>query len=115
MSSRIPVDMIDWMPNCDLRYVSQTRLQTVLAESGIALEDGQGALFSNAAQDRFRAVFFLNGSYSLLIAPVNARTREDRTSDYLKTAQWIRATFKAKSPVFDWLEESDGELKGKQA
>jgi hypothetical protein len=115
MGGRIPVNMIDWMPNTDLRYVSQTRLQTVLAENNITLEDGQGALFSNAAEDRFRAVFLLNGQYSLLIAPVNARTREDLTSAYLKTALWVRQTFKARSAVFEWLKEEDGELKGKDA
>ena len=94
------INIVDWKPSTDLRTVSQ-RIDR-LEEFGMHLNEGEGALFSNVAQDRFRVVTKMGGILVLLIPPVNCKTVEDKCSLYLKISLWLRKTFN----VDDFLKEA---------
>lgn len=73
------------------------------------LKDGQIALFSNKADDRFRMVALYNGMPMLIILPVG-KTRQFRRVLYAKLAEWIVDSFMLKDSVARKLTIDIGDL-----
>jgi len=99
------LEIIDWQREQDLREVSQS--EPVLLEwlRVFKVKEGQGVLFSNRAETRFRMVAILSGMPVLVIFPVG-ESRQLRRQLYLKIAQWAIQTFGMKN----WLAHDLGTI-----
>ncbi len=67
------ITLVAWEPDTDLRKVSHMNPCAQQIAKKYKLEDGQGALFSNKAQNRFRIVANVGGMPCLILPPVGPR------------------------------------------
>jgi hypothetical protein len=101
-----PLEIITWRQNQDLREVSQAEDILWYWVKDCKLRNGQAALFSNKAEDRFRIVARYNDMPMLIILPV-AVSYQLRRQLYAKIAEWVVHGFTTRRGVANELIEID--------
>lgn len=105
-ASNTPLEIVTWRRDQDLREVSQSEDILWSWIRKCRLKDGQVALFSNRAEDRFRMVAQHHGMPMLIILPV-AKSHQFRRQLYAKLAEWIVNGFTTKRGVANELVKID--------
>jgi hypothetical protein len=104
-TSTAPIRLVDFVEDANLNEVrwNQTFLDEVKKEYG--LRHGQGVVYCNVAQDRFRLVVCFYNIAVLVLPPVDP---EQKHSLYLKVSEFLRQFASAKK-ITKRLE-AEGEL-----
>lgn len=100
-----PLELVGWEKETDLRTVSHSAKWLIAQTTKLyKLKNGQAILYSNKAEDRFRAVQLINGLPVVILFPID-ETYALRRRLYLEIASWLVATYKVPARIKRDLHE----------
>ena len=104
-----PLTIVGYEDNCNLRELSWNTKTLEKLKTSYDLAHGEAVIFANEARTKFRLVASFFGMPMLILPPIDP---EDKTSLYLKEAQFLR---KFRMHSKEVLECIDSEIERAQA